>query len=77
MRIQEEDNCEDFDLMWADHAIPLERIARMKSFQRHSQLPGIGCLTRKNNLGHNLNALRTKFPDEYDFYPRTYLFPKD
>jgi len=40
-------------------------------------LPGISALTRKNNLGHNLNALRAKFPDEFDFYPQTYLFPKD
>lgn len=32
MKLWEEDNTDDFDLMWADHAIPLERIARMKAF---------------------------------------------
>jgi hypothetical protein len=77
MKLWEEDNTDDFDLMWADHAIPLERLQRMKAFQRHSQLPGIGCITRKNNLGHNLNAMRAKFLTEYDFFPDTYLFPKD
>lgn len=58
MKVMEEDNLEDLDLMWADHALPIERIAKMKPWQRTSQLPGIGSLTRKNNLGHNLNALR-------------------
>lgn len=50
----------------------------MKPHQRTSQLPGIGSLTRKNNLGHNLNALRnSQFKEEFDFYPQTYLYPKD
>ncbi len=40
-------------------------------------MPGIGSITRKNNLGHNLNAMRSKYPEQYDFYPPTYLFPKD
>jgi tubulin polyglutamylase TTLL7 len=63
--------------MWADHAIPLERLAKLKPHQRCSQLPGISCITRKDNLGFNLNAMRLKFQDEYDFYPKTYLYPKD
>lgn len=29
-RLQEEDNQDDFDLMWADHAVPLERMAKFK-----------------------------------------------
>ena len=31
MRVCEED-CEDFDLMWADHAIAIERMARFKPY---------------------------------------------
>ena len=69
-RLTDEDNPQDdFDLMWADHAIPLERMSKFKPHQRVSQLPGISALTRKNNLGHNLNAMRLKHLDEYDFYP--------
>jgi len=30
MKIQEDDNVDDFDLMWADHAVPIERIGKMK-----------------------------------------------
>lgn len=75
--IEDDNGLEDYDLIWADHAMPIERMQKMKPYQRCSQLPGIGCITRKNNLGHNLNALRAIFPKEYDFYPDTYLFPKD
>jgi hypothetical protein len=31
MRIAEEDAQEDFDLMWADHAIALERLSKFKA----------------------------------------------
>lgn len=31
MRVVEEDAQEDFDLMWADHAVPLERMAKFKA----------------------------------------------
>lgn len=30
MRIVEEDGPEDFDLMWADHAIALDRMVKFK-----------------------------------------------
>jgi tubulin polyglutamylase TTLL6/13 len=63
--------------MWADHAIALERMAKFKPYQRCSQLPGIGCITRKNCLGGNLNNMKEMFPEEYNFFPNTYLFPKD
>lgn len=32
MKLWEEDNTDEFDLMWADHAIPLERMAKFKPF---------------------------------------------
>ena len=63
--------------MWADHALPLNRLSKMLPYQRCSQLPGISCLTRKNNLANNLNKMRYYFTEEFNFYPKTYLFPKD
>lgn len=77
MRVVEDDACEDWDLMWADHGIPNERVMRFKPHQRHSQLPGIACITRKNMLAKHLNALRAEFPAAFDFYPKTYLYPQD
>ena len=34
-------------------------------------------LTRKNFLGKNLNNMRAKYPEGYDFYPQTWLLPQD
>ena len=77
MRIVEDPDCEDFDIVWADHGLPSEKLQRLKPHQRHSQLPGISCLARKNSLAQNLNDMQLKFPAEYSFYPKTYLYPQD
>lgn len=70
--INEGDPDVDFDLLWADHAIPNDRLLRFKPHQRCSQLPGNGCITRKNCLAANLNIMRKKYAIEYEFFPRTY-----
>lgn len=28
-------------------------------------------------LAKNLNTMRAKFPEAFDFYPKTYLYPQD
>ncbi len=74
MRTLEED-CDDFDIIWSDGGQPPERIQRMKPFQRINQFPGMRNITQKNLLGNNLNNMREKFPEAYDFYPHTWLLP--
>jgi len=76
MRVVEED-IDDFDLLWCDHGLPPERIMRMKSYQRTNHFPGMQALTRKDNLGKNLNGMRALFPEAFDFYPRTWCMPGD
>jgi hypothetical protein len=57
MKVIEEQDCEDYDLVWADHGIPNDKLSRLKPHQRQSQLPGIGCIARKNFLAQNLNIM--------------------
>jgi tubulin polyglutamylase TTLL6/13 len=76
MKTSEED-IEEFDLIWCDLALPIERVMRLKPWQRVSNIPGMHALTRKNHLGRNLNALRAYFPQDYEFYPHTWLLPQD
>ena len=76
MRVIEED-IDDFDLLWCDHGLPPERIMRMKSYQRTNHFPGMQSLTRKDQLGKNLNSMRALFPEAYDFYPKTWLVPNE
>lgn len=35
------------------------------------------CIARKNYLGKNLNKMSKQFPEEYDFYPKTWMLPTD
>ena len=34
-------------------------------------------LTRKNNLGKNLNKMKKHFPNDFKFYPKTWILPSD
>ena len=34
-------------------------------------------LARKDHLARNLNRMQKKFPDEYKFYPQTWLLPAE
>ena len=66
-----------WDLLWADNAIPSSLYSRMKPFQKVNHFPGMSALSRKNNLARNLAKMHKIFPKEFNFTPRTWLFPLD
>jgi len=37
--------------------------------------PGIYVMARKNYLARNLMRMQKVFPDEYDFFPKTWILP--
>ena len=39
--------------------------------------PGIKCITKKHNLAKNLMRMHKYFPEEYDFFPKTWVLPSD
>merc|ERR1719454_399499 len=65
------------DLLWSDHAITVERFIKMQSYQKVNHFVGMTSITRKNNLGRNLLRMKKKFPDEYRFFPDTWILPTD
>jgi tubulin polyglutamylase TTLL6/13 len=34
-------------------------------------------IARKDTLGRNLHRLQKQFPEEFDFFPKTYVLPSD
>ncbi|CAK66605.1 unnamed protein product (macronuclear) [Paramecium tetraurelia] len=66
-----------WDFCWTDNAVLPETLARMQSHQRINHFPGMYCIARKNYLGKNLNKMAKQFPDEFDFYPKTWMLPSD
>ena len=66
-----------FDLCWTDNHIKQEVFYKMSQHQRINHFPGMEVLSRKNNLGKSLMAFRKRFPDEFDFFPNTWMLPAE
>ena len=49
----------------------------MNRSQKVNHFPGMFEISRKNCLAKNLNRFREVFPNDYDFYPQTWVFPQD
>ena len=47
----------------------------MKPFQKINHFPGMYQIARKNYLARNLNKMQKQFPDDYKFFPKTWLLP--
>lgn len=67
----------DFDLLWCDQAIGADRFCKLKSYQKMNHFVGMSAITRKNNMGRNLLRMRKQFPQEYKFFPDTWILPTD
>ena len=65
----------DWDLIWLDGQLPPERMLRMKPHQKANHYPGMYGLSRKNHLGRNLMKMMKQFPNDYRFFPKTWLLP--
>lgn len=49
----------------------------MKPYQRINHFPGMYALARKNHLAMNLTRMQNRFPDDYKFFPQTWLLPAE
>ncbi len=50
---------------------------KMEAYQKINHFPGMSNLSRKNLLAKNLQRMQEEFPDEYDFFPKTWMLPYD
>ena len=66
-----------WDLAWWDAPIPINIISKMHTWQRCNHLPGIYNLAKKNMLGRHLMRMQKEFPEDYDFFPQTFMLPHD
>lgn len=64
-----------YDLTWHDLAISANFFQKLLPYQKVNMYPGIKCITNKNNLARNLMGMFKVFPQQYDFFPKTWLLP--
>jgi tubulin polyglutamylase TTLL6/13 len=75
--VVEEDEEEETDLYWIDTGMTSERLTSLKLYQKINHFPGMYSITRKDFLGNALNSMRRLFPIDYNFFPRTFILPRD
>jgi tubulin polyglutamylase TTLL6/13 len=74
---EETDDETDWILFWTDCSVCADRVKRLKSYQKINHFPGTSEITRKDNLGRNMNRIKDLFPKEYSFIPRTWVLPHE
>lgn len=62
----------EFNLIWSDTTLPLQKLVRLQNWQRTNHFPSMHLLTRKVHLGLTLGRIRKAFPAHYTFVPRTW-----
>lgn len=68
---------EDWNVRWKDSAFDLKIAHRMRRFQRINHFPGMHELSRKDLLCRHMSRMEKLHPAEYNFFPRTWIFPAD
>lgn len=64
-------------LFWNDSFVSTERVAELKPYQRINHFPGMGEVTRKDNLARNMMKMAKAIPEEFNFVPRSWILPAD
>jgi len=70
-------NDKESDIFWQDNALSPDQLTQFKSHQRVNHFPGIYIISRKDHLGKNLKSMKQLFPNSYNFFPPTWVLPKD
>lgn len=68
---------DDWDVHWNDNYIPSDKLAKMKPYQKINHFPGMHGICKKNYLSWNLNKMMKMFPNEFNFFPKTWVLPGD
>lgn len=68
---------DDWDILWTDDGVTVDRLYKMKPYQKINHFPGMYALARKDHLARNLNRMQKRFPEDYKFFPQTWLLPAE
>jgi tubulin polyglutamylase TTLL6/13 len=65
----------EWDIYWTDNVFSPEMLSKMKPYQKINHFPGTYLIARKNNLAKYLKLMQKQFPDDYSFFPLTWVTP--
>ena len=76
-KTQPDEHEPDWDVWFIDGPVVPSLLTKMKPHQRTNHFPGMYAIARKNLLAKNLLTMQKYFPQEYQFFPKTWLLPSD
>lgn len=66
-----------WNILWVGKSAQSYLYDDLNSFQRINHFPNSYEITRKDKMCLNLQIMKAKFPVDYDFFPDTYIIPRD
>lgn len=66
----------DGDLLWSGFTVSTEEI-ELGTEMMVNKMPAVHQICEKKNLGTILNKFREYWPEQFWFYPETFLLPED
>ena len=65
------------DVIWQDGPLLPAALSSLRPFQRINHFAGMYAVARKDYLGRHLKHMQKFFENEYNFFPQTWVLPKD
>jgi len=62
-------------LIWSDSALPIDKIAELKSYQKVNHFAGMGEICRKDSLARNIWRIQRICPKDFNFVPQSWILP--
>ena len=72
-----ENETANWDLTWTDSSVPCEKLSKMKPYQKINHFPGMHGICKKHYLAWNLNKMSKVYPQDFNFFPKTFVLPGD
>lgn len=72
-----ENETANWDLTWTDTSVSCEKLSKMKPYQKINHFPGMHGICKKHYLAWNLNKISKVYPQDFNFFPKTFVLPGD
>ena len=67
----------NWEICWQDFGITPEFLSQLQPHQRVNHFLGMYNIARKNTLSIHLKRFQKEFARDYEFFPKTWLYPQD
>ena len=67
----------NWDIFWADSGMTPDFLSSLSNKQRVNHFLGMYNICRKSTLGMHLKRFQKEFPEDFNFFPQTWIYPAE